>query len=127
MTFKQVIPTLRTADIRKTINFYEKFLGFECKTFDEDWKFASLQRDEITLQWAAPDAKFPFREEGVFQHAKLTGSIYFYIDDVDALYEQVKDEVKICYHLQSFDYGMREFGMFDNNGYLLQFGSQMEG
>jgi hypothetical protein len=41
---------------------------------------------------------------------------------VDAFWQLVKDRVKVCYPIEDFDYGMREFGIFDNNGYLLQFG-----
>ena len=34
----------------------------------------------------------------------------------------VKDHVRVCYPIEDFHYGMREFAIFDNNGYLLQFG-----
>jgi len=30
--------------------------------------------------------------------------------------------VRICYPIETFEYGMREFAIYDNNGYLLQFG-----
>lgn len=29
---------------------------------------------------------------------------------------------RVCYPIEDFHYGMREFAIFDNNGYLLQFG-----
>ena len=33
------------------------------------------------------------------------------------------DRVRICYPIETFDYGMREFAIYDdNNGYVLQFG-----
>jgi hypothetical protein len=28
----------------------------------------------------------------------------------------------VCYGIEDFFYGMREFAIYDNNGYLLQFG-----
>ena len=28
--------------------------------------------------------------------------------------------------IEDFDYGMREFAVFDNNGYLLQFGQEID-
>ena len=34
----------------------------------------------------------------------------------------VKDHAQVCYPIEDFHYGMREFAIFDNNGYLLQFG-----
>ena len=44
--------------------------------------------------------------------------------DVDALWERLKDVVRVCYPIEDFEYGMREFGIYDNNGYLLQFGQE---
>ena len=54
----------------------------------------------------------------------FTGSLYINPDDVDALWEQVKDKARVCYPIETFDYGMREFAIYDNNGYLLQFGHE---
>jgi hypothetical protein len=31
--------------------------------------------------------------------------------------------VKIAYPMEDFEYGMREFAIYDNNGYMLQFGA----
>ena len=39
---------------------------------------------------------------------------------------KVKDAVRVCYPIEDFDYGMREFAIFDNNGYLLQFGQEID-
>ena len=36
--------------------------------------------------------------------------------------KKLKDKCKVCYPIETFDYGMREFGVYDINGYLLQFG-----
>ena len=53
----------------------------------------------------------------------FTGSFYFDIDDVTALWADLKDRVKIAYPMEEFQYGMREFAIYDNNGYMLQFGT----
>jgi hypothetical protein len=37
-----------------------------------------------------------------------------------------KDKARICYELEEFEYGMREFAVYDNNGYLLQFGEPVD-
>ena len=42
--------------------------------------------------------------------------------DVDALWDAVRDHARICYTPETFAYGMREFAVYDNNGFLLQFG-----
>ncbi len=52
----------------------------------------------------------------------FTGSLYFLIDEVDALWAEITGKARVCYAVETFTYGMREFGIYDNNGYLLQFG-----
>ena len=52
----------------------------------------------------------------------FTGSLYFRVRDVDSLWSLLKDEARVCYPIENFAYGMREFAVYDNNGYLLQFG-----
>jgi hypothetical protein len=50
------------------------------------------------------------------------GSLYFRVREVDGLWLQLKDRARICYPIETFEYGMREFAIYDNNGYLFQFG-----
>lgn len=57
-----------------------------------------------------------------FDSPGFSGSFYFETTDVDEFFLSVKEKVRLCYPLESFDYGMREFAFWDNNGYLLQFG-----
>ena len=63
----------------------------------------------------------PNRHQGDAAPA-FTGSLYFRTDDVDGLWRSLKDRARVCYPIEEFDYGMRELGVYDNNGYLLQFG-----
>ena len=70
--------------------------------------------------FAWPNAHTPF------ERPALTGALYIRCDDVDEAWERVKDTVRVCYPIEDFDYGMREFAIFDNNGYLLQFGQEID-
>jgi uncharacterized glyoxalase superfamily protein PhnB len=45
---------------------------------------------------------------------------------VDALWAQLRDKADVVYPLESFEYGMREFAIRDINGYLLQFGQEIQ-
>ncbi|HKD80926.1 MAG TPA: hypothetical protein VKH81_14610 [Candidatus Angelobacter sp.] len=44
---------------------------------------------------------------------------------MDALWDEIKDRANVVYPLESFYYGMREFAIRDNNGYILQFGQEI--
>ncbi|HKV10604.1 MAG TPA: VOC family protein [Thermoanaerobaculia bacterium] len=116
MKLHDLTPMLRTKDLQGSVDFYVQVLGFTCEALDQDWGWASLQRDEVAIMLALPNAHQPFDKPA------FTGSLYIKTDDVDALWQQVKDKAEVCYPVEDFDYGMREFAIFDNNGYLLQFG-----
>ncbi len=119
MTFQSLKPMLRTWDIPATIAFYTDVLGFTCNAYDQNWGWAHLARDKVEVMLSAPN-----EHEGD-QAPCFTGSIYITCDDVDELFLAIKDRVKVCYPIEDFDYGMREFGIYDNNGFLLQFGKPL--
>ena len=83
-------------------------------------EWASLERDRVGIMVAIPNLHEPFLGP-VF-----SGSLYINTDDVTAVWEQVKANALVCYPLEDFAYGMREFAIYDNNGYLLQFGQPIE-
>ena len=120
MRLTDLRPVLWTEDLSSTIDFYSEVLGFECSDRNDDWGWASLQKDDVALMIAKPNEHTPYEKIG------FTGSLYFNTDNVDALWEKLKDKAKVCYGIEDFFYGMREFAVYDNNGYLLQFGQERE-
>ena len=44
------------------------------------------------------------------------------IDGVDLFWKTIKNKVEVMYALENVEYKMREFGIKDNNGYVLNFG-----
>jgi uncharacterized glyoxalase superfamily protein PhnB len=115
--FQSLRPMLRTKDLQATIDFYIRCLGFTCDGVSEADGWASLARDAVNLMVATPNAHLPFETPA------FTGSLYFNVDDAVVLWTAVKDIAEVCYPLEHFHYGMREFAIYDNNGYVLQFGS----
>lgn len=110
---------LWTAELDETILFYTATLGFTIGEKNEEWGWAALYRDGVEIMLAKPN------EHTVFEKPVFTGSLYFTADDVDALWCQLKDKVQVCYPPENFEWNMREFGIYDNNGYLLQFGAEI--
>lgn len=118
--FQAIRPMLWTTELKETIAFYVNVLGFTCDAYNEDWGWASLHRDRSELMLAQPNEHTPF-EKPMF-----TGSFYINVDHVDELWEQLKEKSNVCYEIETFAWGMREFAIYDNNGYLLQFGQEVE-
>lgn len=116
MKLETVVPMLTVTDLDATLAFYRDVLGFECPERLEGW--AVVQRDGVEVMFSLPNQHVPFEK------SILTGSLYFKLDDVDALWQELKDKARILYPIETFDYGMREFAILDNNGYCLQFGTE---
>ena len=119
MKLLELTPMLNSWDLQATIAFYTEILGFACEKMSEDHGWASLRRDKVSIMFARPN-----------QHMGhtvpvLSGSLYIKTDDVDSYWEKIKDKTRVCYPIEDFAYGMREFAIFDNNGYLLQFGQAL--
>jgi uncharacterized glyoxalase superfamily protein PhnB len=120
MKLTELRPMLWTENLHESVKFYKEVLGFESGELNEDSGWASLWKDDVSLMIAKPNEHTPYEKIG------FTGSFYFTTDEVDALWSELKDKAKICYGIDDFDYGIREFAIYDNNGYILQFGSELE-
>lgn len=113
---------METENIVETVEFYRDRLGFKCQGLypdEENPCWASLVKDSVELMFTVKNAHT--KVEG----AVMTGSLYLYPDDVDQLWESLKYKTKVEYPIENFAYGMREFAIRDNNGYLLQFGQDI--
>lgn len=120
MRLKALTPLLRTWDLRRSVDFYVGTLGFACTAHDSEVGWATLERDGLEIMLASPNAHDEARVPA------FTGSLYFLVDDVDTLWRSLRADARICYPLETFDHGMREFAIFDDSGYLLQFGEPLD-
>ncbi len=116
MALTKIRPMFTTWDLDETINFYVEVLGFSMGCRMDEWQWASLNRDGIELMISGPNDRLDESEPA------FTGSIYLDCDDIDAEWSRLKDIARVCYPLETFPYGMREFAIYDNNGYLIKFG-----
>ena len=112
-------PMLWTEDFDATVTFYTDILGFSVEGRNDDWGWASLNKDDVWIMLAKPNAHEKYDKIG------FTGSFYFTTDDVEAMWTALKDKARVCYDIETFPWGMREFAIYDNNGYLLQFGQEV--
>jgi uncharacterized glyoxalase superfamily protein PhnB len=97
---EDIRPVLSVSDMEETVLFYCNVLSFECVSRMEGW--AALRKDQVELMISLPNAHEPFEK------AALTG-----------------DKAGVVYPIENFFYGMREFAIRDNNGYILQFGQEI--
>ena len=119
MAFKSLRPIIWTEDLQKIIKFYKK-LGFKIQDQNEDLIWSTLKKDNVEILIANPN------ESADFERPKFTGSLYFTVDNVDELWDLVKSDCEVVYEIETFEWDMREFAIYDNNGYVLQFGEEVE-
>jgi len=112
--FKQMRPMLQSRDVKASIEFYTGILGFK---LDDSWeqdgtiKWANLYKDEVCLMFTLGN-----------QIPAMTGDLYIYPNDLELLWNNIKDKCEVMAPIENKLYGMREFAIKDNNGYILKFG-----
>lgn len=116
----KVIPILYTKELQKSINFYCEVLDFNCAAFDDSYGWANVRKNDAEIMFSLPN------EHVKFDQPVFSGSIYIRMKNIDVFWNSIQEKVKIAYPLESSDYGMREFALYDNNGYLIQFGEELD-
>lgn len=115
----KLTPMLESRDMQATLTFYTEILNFTCNAKLDDLSWLSLSKDAVEIMFCIPN------EHRNIPKPIMSGSLYIKTNEVSSLWENLKDQCEICYPLEDFDYGMREFAIYDNNGYLLQFGQDL--
>ncbi len=118
MKLKYLSPMPESRDIKATIDFYTRVLGFTLRgTFEHEGTttWCDLVRDEVSVMFSLPNEKMNYGT------ILLSGSLYINVEEVDALWENLKDKCEVVYPVENFIYEMREFAIKDNNGYVINF------
>ena len=114
MGMRSLTPMLQTSDMDRTIAWYGDVLGFRCVGRMDGW--CRLEQGGVSLMFMKND------HVGA-PHA--TATQYIYVDDLDALWEALKDRITPEWGPELMPYGMREFAIKDPDGYYLSFGEQV--
>ena len=121
---KKMLPTLMVEDVQASIEFYKTALNFKLtKTIPDtepfDWVEMKSGPIQIALQ---PQSVMEF-DIPEMQGLKTGSTLEFRVkvDNIDALYAQVKDQVEISQDIQTFYPDTREFRIRDCNGYFWVF------
>ncbi|HVX25013.1 MAG TPA: VOC family protein [Parafilimonas sp.] len=121
MQLRALSPILWTKNLQETISFYETVLGFKSRSNFPN--FAALCRDNAEIMFVVPTGEPD--DNDFFPKPLLTGSMYIFTQDVDALWELVKDKATIKSAICNREYLMRDFSITDNNGYEIVFGEDI--
>lgn len=132
---KKLNPNLMVKDVKETVEFYKNILGFELvmavpETQDEilneipeDKKvvYALVKNGNVEIMFQAE--KSLKEDVSLLKNSNIGASCTFYIEleNVEDFYKNIKDKVDVVKELFTTWYGMKEFYIRDNNGYILTF------
>ena len=110
---------LRVRDVQKAARFYHEQLGFNIEfEYGDPVYYIGVRRAEITVHLTQ-------HEDLDYQNGNP--ALYFFVRDVDSLYQEfVSKGVKKITQPANQEYGMRDFDVWDLDGYQLAFGTGLE-
>ncbi len=140
MKAKKLTPNLEVNNVKQSVEFYSKHLGFKLvmlvpesqdgieQSFSEEkeYVYAMVQKDDVEIFFQRTDT---FKEDVIFsQGLSIGASVSFYmdIDGIKEFHDTLKDKNLQITELKTTWYGMQEFYMKDLNGYILGFAQKVE-
>jgi uncharacterized glyoxalase superfamily protein PhnB len=121
---KKAVLELMVDDMERSIQWYTDVLGFKksMATPEINPVFVSLSNENVDIMLYSRQ-EFS-KEIPKFKEINLGGSFVLYIsvENIQSLYNSIKEKAKIIQELHKTDYGSEEFSLEDPNGYVLMFG-----
>ncbi len=111
-----VAAILKTLDMQSTIEWYVA-AGFELTgrhPAEGAATWCEVHRDGLVLQFLAGDTPWP-------EPPAMTGTLYVYPPSVQGVYDEIKDRVIPSWGPEVREWGTRELGLRDPNGYFITF------
>jgi uncharacterized glyoxalase superfamily protein PhnB len=116
--FSKIVPVLKVTDMQRALDFYTGVLGFV-----RQWRAAGDGGENCMLRLGDVDLLLSTGEH-LGGKPQFTGTLYFHMEGVDDYYQGVKDRVELVWPLEDMEYGQREFGIRDPDGYTLAFAEE---
>ena len=121
--YETITTNIMVENVKETIEFYQSKLGFQkVLSVPEDGSildFAIIKKDNISIMFQ--ERKNLLDEYPTLQKNEIIPAftLFITVKDVEKLYKELKDKVKIAKELHKTFYGKDEFAIFDNNGNIL--------
>jgi uncharacterized glyoxalase superfamily protein PhnB len=118
--FFGVVPVFLVDNVEDTVSHYRDVMGFEVDfLYGTPATYASVSRDDAIINFTLSD---PLGRRNSVRTAGTGNGVdaYLVVADVDDVYIEFQENgANVVEPIASYDYGMREFGVEDINGYRL--------
>jgi uncharacterized glyoxalase superfamily protein PhnB len=113
---ERIVPMIHVPDVRSTVDWYVD-IGFKIvDTYDDGGDGLSF----AILEFASSEVMFNQGGQSSSQRRREV-DLYIYIENIDELFERLKDRVEVVEPPHDQLYGMREFIIRDINGFWITF------
>jgi uncharacterized glyoxalase superfamily protein PhnB len=119
--FKTIVPVLKVADMQRAVDFYAGVLGFTIR-----WRADNDGGGENCMLAAGATNLLLSTGSHLGDNPHFTGTLYFNMIGVQEFFERVKDRSEVVWPLEAMEYGQREFGIRDGDGYILAFAEPLD-
>ncbi len=121
--YQSITTNIMVKNVKETIKFYEEKLGFQkvlsVPEEGEILNFAIIAKDNITIMFQEQNNLTEEYPTLKVENIKPTFTLFITVEDVQKLYDNLKDKVEIAKELHKTFYGKDEFAIFDNNKNIL--------
>ena len=113
------------SDVNETVKWYQDNFNFKLAnkvgSLDDVLEWAAVKDGEVELFFQQKNSLL--KEMPVLDNMKIGATLTLYIktNDIQSLYDSVKEKVDIIREMKETFYGAKEFGVKDLNGYILVF------
>ena len=107
--------------MQRSVAFYTSVLGFTVA-----WQAANDGGGENCMMQAGAADLLLSTGSHLGDKPQFTGTLYFHMAGVQEFFERIKDQVQIVWPLETMNYGQKEFGIRDCDGYNLAFAEPLE-
>jgi len=119
---ERVVPMIHVPNVRATVDWYHD-IGFTVTdTYDDGGEGLSF----AILSFGGSEVMFNSGGQPSTRHRREV-DLYVYSDNVDDLYQRLKDRVEVVEGLHNTFYGMREFIIRDLNRFWMTFAQAAPG
>ena len=116
---EKVVPMIHVPDVRATVDWY-RGIGF---TVTDTYNDAGEGLSFAMLSFGNSEVMFSEGGQPSSRHRREV-DLYVYADNVDDLYQRLRDQVEVVEGPHDTFYGMREFIIRDLNRFWITFGQQ---
>jgi uncharacterized glyoxalase superfamily protein PhnB len=117
MTHRRAVPVISTDDVRATLDYYVRVLGFQQHfIYGDPPVYAGVERDDVEL-YITRDAPLA----ALMRSARMHPELFLWVDDVDALYaDHIANGATIVEPISDRPWDARQYVIADPNGYHIK-------